>query len=108
MILSVGRLRLVTKPSLTGSSPVANTIGIVAAIALAAAMTLFPAMSTATGRRTRSATSAGIRFVLILRPAVLDRDVLAFDISGTLQTLAHRSRIAKCNDPKRTFGLTNV
>ena len=60
--LPPGRLRLATRPSLTGSSPTPKTIGIVAVAALAASAAGVPvATITATWRRTRSAASAGSR-----------------------------------------------
>jgi hypothetical protein len=53
-----GRLRLVTRPSLTGSLPVAKTIGTVVVTALAArAARTFPTI-TATGRRAKSVARA--------------------------------------------------
>ena len=59
--LPPGRLRLATRPSLTGSLPVAKTIGTVVVAALAAsAEGVFPTI-TATGRRINSATRAGNR-----------------------------------------------
>ena len=56
--LPPGRARLATRPSLTGSSPTPNTIGIVEVAAFAAsAVTVFPGTAiTATRRRTNSAT----------------------------------------------------
>ena len=61
--LPSGRARLETRPSLTGSSPTLNTMGIVAVAALAANATGLPpvAAMTATCRRTNSAASAGSR-----------------------------------------------
>src|SRR5262249_1430018 len=56
--LSVGRLRLVTSPRFTGSSPVVNTIGIVVVAVLAASAEGLFAAITATFRSIRSATSA--------------------------------------------------
>ena len=54
--LPPGRARLATRPSLTGSSPTPNTIGIVAVAALAAiASDTVIASITATRRRTKSA-----------------------------------------------------
>ena len=58
-----GRLRLATKPSFTGSPPVAKTIGMTAVAALAAtpdAVTPVATM-TVTCRRTRSAARTGNR-----------------------------------------------
>jgi hypothetical protein len=61
--LPPGRARLATRPSLTGSSPTPNTIGIsvVAALAASAAALLAGVAMTATRRRTKSAISAGRR-----------------------------------------------
>src|SRR5262249_44046651 len=60
--LPPGRARLATRPSLPGSSPTPNTIGIVVVAALAASEGTLPAVAiTATCRRTRSAISAGRR-----------------------------------------------
>src|SRR5262249_12494011 len=61
--LPPGRLRLATKPILTGSPPTVNTIGIVDVAALAASAEGSPPVvaRTATPRRTRSAASAGRR-----------------------------------------------
>src|SRR5215472_8584751 len=61
--LPPGRLRLATKPSLTGSSLTPNTIGIVvvAALAASAAAVVPGAAITLTRRRTRSAASSGKR-----------------------------------------------
>jgi len=61
--LPLGRFRLATRPSLTGSLPVTNKIGtvVVAFLAASAASTL--ATMTFTGRRTSSSTSAGSRSI---------------------------------------------
>jgi hypothetical protein len=58
-ILPVGRFKLATRPYLTGSSPVATTMGIVVVAALAARPATAPpaATMTATWRLTRSAAS---------------------------------------------------
>jgi len=57
--LPPGRLRLLTRPFLTGSNPVTNTIGTVVVAALAASVEgVFPTIR-ATCRRTKSATRAG-------------------------------------------------
>ena len=66
--LPPGRFRLATRPSLTGSSPVAKTIGIVAVASLAARAAGKPlAQMTRAGRRTSSTASAGDRS-LTIRP----------------------------------------
>jgi hypothetical protein len=61
--LPPGRLKLSTKPALTGSPPIPNTIGIVVVAAFAASPEGSPpaATMTATCRPTRSAASAGKR-----------------------------------------------
>ena len=61
--LPPGRLRLATRPTLTGSAPKLKTIGIVVVAALAAsAAGVFPGVTmTATRRRTRSAAKSGSR-----------------------------------------------
>src|SRR4249919_532163 len=57
-----GRLRLLTRPTATGSLLLANAMGMVAVAALAARAAALPkAAMTATLRRTRSAASAGSR-----------------------------------------------
>jgi hypothetical protein len=78
--LPLGRLKLATRPSWTGSSPMVNTMGIVVVAALAAkAEGLSVATSITTCRRTSSAASAGKRSswpsakrysIATLRPAV--------------------------------------
>ena len=61
--LPPGRLKLSTKPSLTGSSPMPNTIGMLAVARLAARGDGSPptAVSTFTRRLTRSAAISGRR-----------------------------------------------
>ena len=62
VIFPPGRLRLATRPILTGSAPSEKTIGIVAVAALAAsAEAVSPAMIIATLRLTSSAASVGKR-----------------------------------------------
>jgi len=59
--LPPGRLRLATRPSLTGSAPLVKTIGTVVVAALAAsAEGVFPTI-TATGWRIKLATRPGSR-----------------------------------------------
>ena len=75
-----GRLRLATKPTLTGSSPMTKTIGIVSVAALAArapgnvcvAMTAGP-------RLTRSVASRGQSVKLTSRQAILEDYVLTLE-----------------------------
>src|SRR5262249_19261587 len=61
--LPPGRARLATRPSLTGSSPTLNTMGMVVVAALATNAEEGPPVAAimATGRRTSSAASAGNR-----------------------------------------------
>src|SRR5262249_60659419 len=61
--LAPGRLKLPTKPNLTGSPPVTNTTGMAAVAALAASGDAVTPVATitATWRRARSAASAGRR-----------------------------------------------
>src|SRR5215510_12364441 len=62
VVLPPGRLRLATRPLMTGSLPVTNTIGTVVVAALAAsAEGVFPTIR-ATCWRTKSATRAGNRW----------------------------------------------
>ena len=65
-----------------------KTMGIVVVAALAATSSVGPATITATCRRTKSAAKRRQPIVLILRPAVFDCDVLAFDVAGFAQALA--------------------
>ena len=103
--LPPGRLRLVTSPSVTGSSPMPKTTGIVAVAAFA--------------RRCRRATHRGNHghptanqigrqfrqpVVLIRRETVFDRDVLALDETRFLQPRSCRRPADKCcwrRDPFR-------
>ena len=63
MALPPGRLRLATRPSLTGSSLTLKTMGVppLAAIAARAAFVFGAATMTAACRRTRSAARSGRR-----------------------------------------------
>ena len=65
--LPPGRARLVTRPSLTGSSAAPNTIGIVV---------VWQAI------------------VLAVQPVIFDYHVLAFDVAGFVEAFAERSDIA--------------
>src|SRR6516165_5222527 len=78
--LPPGRERLATRPSLTGSSLTAKTIGIVEVAALAA-NTASGAMAAIQIIRECSQT-----VIVTLCPAINDNHVLAFDIAGLLQT----------------------
>jgi hypothetical protein len=62
---------LATKPTFTGSAPIANTMGIVVVAALAA-----------------SAAARRQALKLIVRPTIFDRDGLAFDEARLTQSLA--------------------
>ena len=79
--LPPGRLRLATRPCLTGSAPLAKTIGIVVVAALAASA----AQPVADDHGHPPADQFGRQrrqpIVLIVRPAVFDRDVPALDDS---------------------------
>ena len=65
VVLPPGRLKLLTRPSCTGSLPLWKTIGIVEVAACAARATWGPpaVAITATWLRTRSAASAGSRSI---------------------------------------------
>ena len=88
--LPPGRLRLATRPSLTGSPPVAKTIGTVVVAALAASAAMLFADDH--GHRPANQISHQRRqpIRLIFRRAVFDRDVLALDEACFLQALAER------------------
>ena len=92
--LPPGRLKLATKPWLTGSPPIPKTIGIVAVARLAASERgvaanrcehVHPATHQIGGERRQFAVFAA-------RPAVLDRDVLALAKAALLETLPKRSK----------------
>ena len=94
--LPPGRARLATRPSLTGSSLTANTMGMVVVAALAANAAEGPAASddydlsaNQFGRQRRQP------IVLTLRPAVFDRNVLALDIAGLLQALSKSAQTVR-------------
>src|SRR5262249_36282271 len=88
--LPPGRLRLATRPSLTGSPPVVKTIGIVVVAALAAIADWVGVMRS--DHRHLTAYQIGCEvwqsIVLVQRPAILDRHVLALDIAGLVNALA--------------------
>src|SRR5207247_1524047 len=84
-----GRARLATRPTLTGSSPVMKTMGIVDVAALAANIEGIPAgVITVTTNKISRQHWQSIK--LILGPAVFDRHVLAHDIASLLQALVER------------------
>ncbi len=70
-IRRIGVLRPPISPSLIGSPPSANTIGIVAVAALAASTAAVPPV--------------------VIRPVVLDNDVAALDVARFAQTAAEGS-----------------
>src|SRR5262249_734445 len=77
--LPPGRARLVTRPSLTGSSDTTKTTGMIVVAALAANVDgIVPAAITATRRRTRS-RQFWQAFILIVGPRGLDGHGLALD-----------------------------
>jgi hypothetical protein len=79
-------------PTSTASDPVAKTIGIVEAAAVAAVADVEApmAMISATWRRTRSAASSGQSLVLAVRDAVFDGQVSPLDKASFLWTLPNR------------------
>ena len=89
VMLPPGRVRLATRPSLTGSSPTAKTIGIVVVAALAArAASELPGVAiTATLPADQIGHQCRQSIVSAFRPAIFDRDVLALDIAGFVQAL---------------------
>ena len=105
--LPPGRLRLATRPTLTGSPPVAKTIGIV----VVAPWPRVPNGVSADDHGHLPANQVGRQrrqtVGLILRPAIFDRDVLALDIACFLQALAEcesrrvgdRQRCQPCRNP---------
>src|SRR6516164_9380253 len=90
--LPPGRLRLATRPALTGSAVTANTIGMAVVAALAARAVASPPIAAITDswRRTRSAAKVGQTVVLTLCPAVLEDDITAFDVTDLAQALVER------------------
>ena len=91
--LPPGRLKLATRPSLTGSSPMPKTIGIVVGRSFCGKRSgVLPGVAiTATRRWTKSAMSAGRRSYWPSSPVVFHRHVLAFDITGFVEALAERT-----------------
>ena len=85
-----GRLRLATRPAVTGSSPVTNTTGIVDVAALAARAVGGPpaVASTLTCCRTSSAAKAGSRSSRPCAHRVFQRQVLTYDVAALSQTPA--------------------
>jgi hypothetical protein len=95
--LPPGRLRLATRPSLTGSPPLTKTIGIVVFAALAAI-----AEGVCSDYCHLAAYQIGCEvgqlIVLVLRPAILDRHILAFDVAGFTNALP------ECSQKECTIG----
>ena len=89
VILPPGRLMLATRPTLTGSAPMTNTIGVVAVVALPACAAGTPAPDPDRGDLPAHEIGRQSRqpIQLIVRPAILDGDVLAFDEFSVIQTL---------------------
>ena len=90
MTLPPGRLRLATKPSLTGSLAVVNTMGIVAVAALAemVAQRLPPVSKTATWTVDQFYRHRRQLLVMACCPAVFDLDVLPVDKAFIFETQA--------------------
>ena len=81
--LPPGRARLWTRPVATASPLMAMTMGMVVVAALAARAPGAPCVRMrSTFRRTNSAASAGQTIVVVLGPADLDDDRLAFDVAA--------------------------
>src|SRR5262249_28082048 len=94
--LPPGLARLVTRPSLTGSSPTAKTIGIAAVAALAATEVTVPGVAmTCHLSADQISQQSWQTIVLALPPVVLDSDVLAFDVTGFLEAFAERGHITR-------------
>jgi hypothetical protein len=103
----VGRLRLVTRPSLIGSPPMPKTMGIVAVAALAAtAAARLSAKIVATWRRTSSAARAGRRSYRVYR-VVLRSSIATLRPSTVNARLKlpenQRFEIAMAVQPARSF-----
>ena len=96
MTLPPGRLRLATRPSSTGSSPIVNTIGMVVVAALAA---MAPRRCRSHDHRHLAADQIGRQrrqpIELALGPAIFDRDVAALDVAGFAQALAERGQVRR-------------
>jgi hypothetical protein len=88
--LPPGCARLATSPTLTGSLPTLNTIGIVVVAALAASEGLSPPEVTITATWRLNEVRGELRqpIVAALCPAILDRDVATLDEARVLQATA--------------------
>ena len=106
--LPPGRFKLATRPVLIGSTPFRKTMGIVVVAALAASAAASPAKAAMTftltthqiGRQRWKALK------LTFRPAVVDHNILAFDIAGVLQTLAESAQTIR--ETVREFGIAEI
>ena len=88
--LPPGRLRLATRPCWTGSPPVTKTMGIVVVAAFAAsAAGAWSRRSLPRGGGPDRPRAPAVDHI-DLRPAIFDRNVLALDVAGFLQTMAER------------------
>src|SRR6516165_12677830 len=81
--LPPGRLRLATSPSCAGSAAAVNTIGMLVVAALAARVDTSPDV---TITATRSSRQCWQSVSLVSRPAIFDRQVPAFNVTGLVQT----------------------
>ena len=93
MTLPPGRLKLVTRPAITGSPVLTKTIGISVVDALATGAVGVFAAITATLRRTRSAAIYLEVIVLTLSPLVIHRDVFALDVTGFIESVQESGQI---------------
>src|SRR5262249_24422945 len=100
--LPPGRLRLATRPSLTGSSPTAKTMGIVVVAALAANGAVGPP-PVVIGDLSANQFSRQLRqpIDLILGPAVFNHHVLALDIAGVFETLVKSAQTIRVHVRRR-------
>src|SRR5262249_50719687 len=90
--LPPGRLRLATRPRLTGSSLLVKTIGIVLVAAMATSAELLPPVCRDHTYLRRNKTSRERRQPIqsSLRPAIFDRDVLTLDVTDLVQATPER------------------
>ena len=110
--LPPGRLRLATRPSLTGSAHVTKMTGTVMVALLAARAALWLPTTTATLRLIRLATRAGNRSTRSSAGAKFNADVLAFDeFPHFLQALTergHEGGVASASDVLRRKPTTGI
>src|SRR5262245_42212348 len=90
--LPPGRLRLVTSPTSTGSNPIMKTIGIVVVVAFAAGAEGLPIAAITNMMADQIGRQCWQSIVLVICPAVFDRDVLALDIASLFQTPTERGQ----------------